>query len=61
MLQPTDTTKRPHSIFFIDQQRTATARSESCPFFKQNKNITYKQFTRNQPDHSEDEDYFNSP
>ena len=32
--------------------------SENFPFFQQNKNITNKTFTRNQPPYSEDEDYF---
>ena len=51
-------TSSPLSFFFNDQQRDTVDRSEEFPLLHQSKNINAKQFTRNQPHYSEDEDYF---
>ena len=43
---------------FNDQSPATMNRSENHPFFQQNKNMTNKHHTRNQPQFLEGEDYF---
>ena len=45
------------TVFFNDQSRATMDRSKNYQFFHQNKNVTNKHNTRNQPHYSEDEDY----
>ena len=45
-----------NSVFCNDQLPATVDHSENFPFFQQNKNITSKHRTRNQPHHSKDED-----
>ena len=45
-------------VLLNEKRKTPTDRTENCPFFRQNRNPTNKQLTRNQPHYSEDEEYF---
>ena len=47
-------------VFFDDKRKTLMDRIESYPFFQENKNNSNKkQFTKNQPHFSEDDEDFN--
>ena len=47
-----------HTVFFNDQPRATMDHSENYTFFQQNKNMSNKHLTRNQPHYSDDEEYY---